>query len=152
MNMFNLLKLEVKTAPSCRANELRHFPRKLHHGYTIKRYKNASRYNFRTVNAIGFQFSTRHTTSFLCVQIPFGACTTEPSADVTRSDTLRSSKPPQLQVGVFKSRHIRYIGRGVLSLLMCFYSLMLLYWLRRYSCAKLMQLDSHNYCMQLCCK
>ena len=51
------------------------FPRKLPHGYIIKCYKNASRlnrYNFPTVNAIDFLFSTLHTISFHCGVANFG--------------------------------------------------------------------------------
>ena len=131
--MLNLLKLEVKTAPSCGANELRHFP---HHGYIIQRYQ-----MHRTITSeqLGFQFSTRHTTPFLCVKYTFVLAQLSPVPTLYK---VRSSKPPQLQVGVFKARHIRYIGRGILSLLRCFYSLILLYRLRRYSCAKLMHISS----------
>ena len=52
------------------------FPRKLPHGYIIKCYKNASRvnrYNFPTVNAIDFLFSTLHTTPFHYGKTYFGA-------------------------------------------------------------------------------
>ena len=52
------------------------FPRKLPHGYIIKCYKNASRvnrYNFPTVNAIDFLFSTLHTTPFHYGETYFGA-------------------------------------------------------------------------------
>ena len=52
------------------------FPRKLPHGYIIKCYKNASRvnrYNFPTVNAINFLFSTLHTTPFHYGKTYFGA-------------------------------------------------------------------------------
>ena len=52
------------------------FPRKLPHGYIIKWYKNASRvnrYNFPTVNAIDFLFSTLYTTPFHYGETFFGA-------------------------------------------------------------------------------
>ena len=97
------------------------FPRKLPHGYIIKCYKNASRlnrYNFPTVNAIDFLFSTLHTISFHCGVANFGALQ-QFFADATRSDTPWGSKQPHLQIGAFKSLQIQYVGTGVLLLLMC---------------------------------
>ena len=79
------------------------FPRKLPHGYIIKRYKNASRfnrYNFPTVNAIDLRFSTLHTTPFHYGETYFGVLH-QFLADATRSDTPWGSKPPHLQVGAF---------------------------------------------------
>ena len=96
----------------------------LPHGYIIKCYKNASRvnrYNFPTVNAIDFLFSTL--------------------ADATKSDTPWGSKPPHLQLGEFKSLQIQYLRTGVLLLLMCSVRKLLLYPSWRYSWAKLMHLS-----------
>ena len=79
-----------------------------------KRYQNHSRlnrYNFGTVHAIDFLFSTLHTTPFLYGKIDFGAMH-QFLADVTRSDTLWGSKPPHLHVGAFKSLQIQYVRTG----------------------------------------
>ena len=86
-----------------------------------KRYKNASRlnrlYTFRTVNAVGFLFSTLHTTPFsLCENIIGVLLSTVPTL---RGPISHAWCSPQLQVGAFNSHQIRWIGTGVLSLLMC---------------------------------
>ena len=79
------------------------FPRKLPHGYIIKCYKNAlrvNRYNFPTVNAIDFLFSTLHTTPFHYAETYFGALH-QFLANATKSDTPWGSKPSHLQLGEF---------------------------------------------------
>ena len=92
------------------------YGRKLHHGFTCtciyKSYKTCVALEllyFRTVKAIGLLFSTLHTTPLLCaVKVYFGVLHKH-SVDVTRSDTSWGSKPPQLQVGTFKSHQFRCI-------------------------------------------
>ena len=68
-------------------------------------YKNAlclNRCNSRTVHAIDFLFSTRHTTPFQYVTLYFGVLH-KLCADDTRSDSPWGSKTPYLQVGASKS-------------------------------------------------
>ena len=84
-------------------------------------YKSAlclNRCNSRTVHAIDFLFSTRHTTPFQYVKLYCGILH-KLCADVTRSDSPWGSKTPHLQVGASKSFSIRCVRRGVLSLLSC---------------------------------
>ena len=71
-------------------------------------YKNAfrlNRYNFRTVNAIDFLFSTLHNTPFLYVNRYFGVLH-ELCVDVMRPDYPWGSKLPLLQVGASNSFQI----------------------------------------------
>ena len=82
-------------------------------------YKNAlrlNRYNFRTVNAIDFLFSTLHSTPFLYVDLYFRVLH-KLRADVMRPDYPWGLKLPHLQVGASKSFQIQRVCRGVLSLL-----------------------------------
>ena len=82
-------------------------------------YKNAlrlNRYNFRTVNAIDFLFSTLHSTPFLYVDLYFRVLH-KLLADVMRPDYPWGSKLPHLQVGASNSFQIQCVCRGVLSLL-----------------------------------
>ena len=84
-------------------------------------YKNAlrlNRYNFRTVNAIDFLFSTLHSTPFLYVDLYFRVLH-KLHANVMRPDYPWGSKLPHLQVGASNSFHIQCVCRGVLSLLIC---------------------------------
>ena len=74
------------------------------------------RYNFRTVNAIDFLFSTLHSTPFLYVYLYFRVLH-KLRADVTRPDYPWGSKLPHLQVGASNSFQIQFVFRGVLSLL-----------------------------------
>ena len=82
-------------------------------------YKNVLRlngYNFRTVNAIDFLFSTLHSTPFLYVDLYFRVLH-KLHADVMRPDYPWGSKLPHLQVGASNSFQIQCVCRGVLSLL-----------------------------------
>ena len=82
-------------------------------------YKNAlrlNRYNFRTVNAIDFLFSTLHSTPFLYVDLYFRVLH-KLRADVMRPDYPWGSKLPHLQVGASNSFQNQCVCRGVLSLL-----------------------------------
>ena len=63
-------------------------------------------------------FSILHTTPFPYRKTYFGALQ-QFHADATRLDTPWGSKPPHLQVGVFKSLQIQYVPTRVLLLLMC---------------------------------
>ena len=84
-------------------------------------YKNAlrlNRYNFRTVNAIDFLFSTLHSTPFLYVDLYFRVLH-KLHANVMRPDYPWGSKLPHLQVGASNSFHIQCVCRWVLSLLIC---------------------------------
>ena len=84
-------------------------------------YKNAlrlNRYNFRTVNAIDFLFSTLHSTPFLYVDLYFRVLH-KLRADAMRPDYPWGSKLPHLQVGASNSFQIQCVCRGVLSLLIC---------------------------------
>ena len=74
------------------------------------------RYNFRTVNAIDFLFSTLHSTPFLYVYLYFRVLH-KLRADVMRPDYPWGSKLPHLQVGASNSFQIQFVFRGVLSLL-----------------------------------
>ena len=74
-------------------------------------YKNAlrlNRYNFRTVNAIDFLFSSLHLYFRVLHKL---------HADVMRPDYPWGSKLPHLQVGASNSFQIQCVCRGVLSLL-----------------------------------
>ena len=74
-------------------------------------YKNAlrlSRYNFRTVNAIDFLFSSLHLYFRVLHKL---------HSDVMRPDYPWGSKLPHLQVGASNSFQIQCVCRGVLSLL-----------------------------------
>ena len=82
-------------------------------------YKNAlrlNRYNFRTVNAIDFLFSTLHSTPFLYVDLYFRVLH-KLRAYVMRPDYPWGSKLPHLQVGASNSFQIQCVCRAVLSLL-----------------------------------
>ena len=106
-------------------------------------YKNAlrlNRYNFRTVNAIDFLFSTLHSTPFLYVDL-YLCVLHKLRADVMRPDYPWDSKQPHLQVGASNSFQIQCLRRGVLSLLIFSVRYFLCYPLRRYSCAKLMHIS-----------
>ena len=61
-----------------------------------------NRCNSRTVHAIDFLFSTRHTTPFQYVKLYFGVLH-KLRADVTRFDSPWGLKTPHLQVGASKS-------------------------------------------------
>ena len=82
-------------------------------------YKNAlhlNRYNFRTINAIDFLFSTLHSTPFLYVDLYFRVLH-KLRANVMRPDYPWGLKLPHLQVGASNSFQIHCVCRGVLSLL-----------------------------------
>ena len=85
--------------------------------YIIKKYnKNALRlicYNFRTVNAINFLFSTLYTAPFLYGKIHFGVLLLF-RVSIATFDTPLGSNPPLLSVGVINSLQIRFVGREVL--------------------------------------
>ena len=106
------------------------------------------------IKAIKVLFSTLHTTlhttSFLHEKI-YLAVLHQHNADGTRSDTTWGSKLPYLQVEAFKSLQIQCVHRGVLSLLNCPVCFILLYLLRRYSCANLIPVDLHATCIPFIC-
>ena len=70
--------------------------------------------HFYTVYAINFLFSTLHTTHHFstCMRKYLFGVLHKLCADITRSNTPWGSKPPHLQVGVFKSLPFWCLRRG----------------------------------------
>ena len=100
-------------------NDFNNFREKGPSAYYKICYKNAlrlNRYNFRTVHAIDFLFSTLHGTPLQYVDLYFRVLH-KLRADVMRPDYPLGSKLPHLQVGASNSFQIQCVCRGVLSLL-----------------------------------
>ena len=82
---------------------------------SYKNHSGLNRYNFRTVQAIDFLFSTLHTTPFIYGKTRFGVLHVL-RARIATSDTPQGMNPSYLSAGVIKSLQIRFVGRGPIAI------------------------------------